>query len=140
MLIYSCNEISCLILEVKISKIATAAVLFECYSSLAGFIINKNQNGEEITVDFILPTITVVIMIFIMIIVPLGWLRFSPNSPAVDDYTDTNPDYVNIKLGWKSGELGQEMILQFYNLVLSLSRAQYVKIMIDSLVDSVLLL
>ncbi|HOM79711.1 MAG TPA: hypothetical protein PLZ47_06460, partial [Candidatus Cloacimonas acidaminovorans] len=97
------------ILEVKISKIATAAGNYLDTSSLAGFIINKNQNGEEITVDFILPTITVNDNDLYYDNSPAtGWLRFSPNSPAVDDYTDTNPDYVNIKLDLEKWGAGTE--------------------------------
>jgi len=82
-------------LEIKITALATEAG--NVYTG--DLLINLNADDNPIVLDFTPPTLTAAdVDLYYDNDPATGNLRFSPVSPAVTGYSDTNPDHIAIKL------------------------------------------
>ena len=93
-------------MEIKITALATAAG--NVYTG--DLLINLNGNNNPIVMDFTPPTLTVTDYDLYYDNDPAtGNLRFSPASPEVADYPNTNPDNIDIKLDLANWGINSEI-------------------------------
>jgi hypothetical protein len=93
-------------LEIKITALATEAG--NVYSG--DLFINLNANNNPIVLDFTFPTLTATDYDLYYDNDPVtGNLRFSPASPEVTGYPNTNPDHINIMLDLANWGISDEI-------------------------------